>query len=836
MKTNEMILSLFGVRDDKDRDRNKELICAVDHRIDDLSRGIVAQTDMLTSRHAQSDAFFSEGADNIVDSLGTSSGKESQLGHKDQTEAIEVTQKIVVKSLAFPSMGTRENGIIAAHANTFEWIFKRTDSLPWDDFMSWLGDKSGGASIYWISGKAASGKSTLMKLLTQDARVEEALKQWAGHTPRTCAKYFFHNLGSHLQKSHAGLLLSLLHQAFEEFPGLIKDVVPEIWQRVFTKVVRTFVSYPGGGMSSDNDRTWERIESHLKSQASWNWWSLSSLKRAFHSLMWQKVMPPKHCYFIDGLDEFDGDHTEIAAFLQQFSNSKTAKFCVSSRLLPIFKQELRMCPKLRLQDLTVNDITTYVRDHLNAHSRATELAEEEPQLISQLIREIVQTASGVFLWVSLVVKSLLAGMTNFDRTSDLRKRLRELPAELDGLYTHMINRIQPAFYVEQASRLFQLMYLSHRPTSTLALSFADDEDCDVSRAPALEHGERERRVRSITGRVNSRCAGLLEVKWGYPELSTGIIHKGITSEVRYMHLTVKEFLEKPSIWTRLTNKTAGTDFNVAISLLNAVIVELHPNNPVYTEIHYCNAREDHVLHLAELAMVYALQAENSTGVAQMSLLNQLERNIQSICSSTQWTCNHLHCPTRPGLHTLRLPWSGADSEFRTESFLTFAVSRGLVRYVQARLGGPVGLINYKSNVPLLECATTCRPEDYLGITSQPPMVAMLLKAGLKPNERRTKRSSWEYVLERLCVSVEKHISLDNSWLDICKLFVMYGAARNASCNRDVQCGHTVVELVQTAFSHLLHEAVQDLVRMISPHTAQGKAKRKSRKRKRNASG
>ena len=166
-----------------------------------------------------------------------------------------------------------------------------------------------------------------------------------------------------------------------------------------------------------------------------------------------------------------------------------------------------------------------------------------------------------------------------------------------------------------------------------------------------------------------------------------------------MHLTVKEFLEKASIWTRLTNKTAGTDFNVAISLLNAVIVELHPNNPVYTELLRCSSRENHVLHLTELAMVYALQAENSTGVAQMSLLNQLERNILSICLSTKWTCNNEDCAARSSPHSLRLPWSGAHSDIYTDPFLAFAVSRGLMRYVQVKLGGPAGLINYKSNVP-----------------------------------------------------------------------------------------------------------------------------------------
>ena len=85
------------------------------------------------------------------------------------------------------------------------------------------------------------------------------------------------------------------------------------------------------------------------------------------------------------IDEFDGDHAEICDFLAQAASTENLEICLSSRPLAVFEQAFKLCPKLRLQDLTRNDIRTYVCDKLDAHSRAFELATEEPELLSRLI-------------------------------------------------------------------------------------------------------------------------------------------------------------------------------------------------------------------------------------------------------------------------------------------------------------------------------------------------------------------------------------------------------------------------------------------------------------------
>lgn len=57
---------------------------------------------------------------------------------------------------------------------TFEWIHKipETSDISWSDFNNWL---RCGTGIYWINGKAASDKSTLMKYAHEDPRTQEAL-------------------------------------------------------------------------------------------------------------------------------------------------------------------------------------------------------------------------------------------------------------------------------------------------------------------------------------------------------------------------------------------------------------------------------------------------------------------------------------------------------------------------------------------------------------------------------------------------------------------------------------------------------------------------------------
>ena len=191
----------------------------------------------------------------------------------------------------------------------------------------------------------------------------------------------------------------------------------------------------------------------------------------------------------------------------------------------VFEEAFKLFPGLRIQELTRGDITRYSSDRLHSHPRSLSISQEKPGLMGDLLADVVQISSGVFLWVKLAVKSLLDGMTNSDDICDLRRRLHELPPELHDLYAHMLEQIHPKFYLEQASRLLQIQYQSEEEFSAGFLSFADDRDEDlvfrIDQHSQLDILEREE---AINVRLKSRCLGLLEIVYTGPRHGRGYLN------------------------------------------------------------------------------------------------------------------------------------------------------------------------------------------------------------------------------------------------------------------------------------------------------------------------
>lgn len=424
-------------------------------------------------------------------------GKSNRLHGQDGRERHEIPSNSLVEAtllrgLLFPTLEARQEAVAEAHGKTFQWVLEESTKFqsPWDNFVQWLRGKS---NIYWINGKAASGKSTLMKYICSHPKVRQALEVWSDQSLLVTATYFFWNTGMPLQKSQDGLLRSLLYQILSKCPHLIEYVLPELWAKL------------------KNQKP--KVVSKLRE--SWHSWSSSHLKQAFKRLMDQCTHSLKICLFIDGLDEFDGDHGDIIAFFKRVSTATNIKLCLSSRPLLIFEQEYGAFSKLRLQDLTRNDIKTYAYDKLHDNPRIRSLSQTQPDLLTQLVLEILEMSSGVFLWVTLAIRSLLRGLTNLDSIGELQHLLRALPPELDDLFSLMLRSIQPALYVVQASKLFQIMYQSRPGLTALALSYANDEHVILpisTPVGPISSFEARERVLDIGNRVKSRCAGLLEVE------------------------------------------------------------------------------------------------------------------------------------------------------------------------------------------------------------------------------------------------------------------------------------------------------------------------------------
>jgi hypothetical protein len=319
----------------------------------------------------------------------------------------------ILESLRFNTMTYRYETISEAHKRTFEWIFRDPDAegKPWSSFIKWA---ESGSGIYWINGKAGSGKSTLMRFIVDDPRTQSHLQQWAPRENLITPAFFFWNSGVPEQRSQAGLLRSIIYEVLQKHTTFFPVVFPEEWPKALE------LSSHGVSLMSET-------------------WSLSRLQRAFKRLLGCASKKFQFCFFIDGLDEYDGNHEEITNLFYELSGLPYVKFCIASRPLIVFKNAFAMSPALRLQDLTSKDIEIYVKDKLNGHKRMKVLTEKDPRSSNYLVHELIVKAEGVFLWVTLVVKTLLKGLGQRDGFPQLLKRLNSFPSELEQLYGHMLN-------------------------------------------------------------------------------------------------------------------------------------------------------------------------------------------------------------------------------------------------------------------------------------------------------------------------------------------------------------------------------------------------------------
>lgn len=131
-------------------------------------------------------------------------------------------EQMILHLLRFQTMDERHDSIPPAYRQTYEWIFQSKD------YLSWL---SGSSSLYWISGKPGSGKSTLMKHIAHHQQTIDRLREWSqGHEVIKAQFYLWSASRNSLMKSQEGLLRSILFQILREAPSLIPSAFPEQWE------------------------------------------------------------------------------------------------------------------------------------------------------------------------------------------------------------------------------------------------------------------------------------------------------------------------------------------------------------------------------------------------------------------------------------------------------------------------------------------------------------------------------------------------------------------------------------------------------------------------------
>lgn len=479
----------------------------------------------------------------------------------------------LIRGLSFSEMHHRQESIHDNFEGTFQWIYEPPRDLdtPWDSFATWLTE---GRGIYWITGKAGSGKSTLMRMLHESERTVDLLRTWCRELPLVTGSFFFWNSGSKMQMSQEGLLRSVLLQIIE--------------QRL---------------RQENCDTLKDKLVVFAMMQESLQNFQFKDLLQLFRFVIEDAGKSIKFFLILDGLDEFDGDKSKLISLVHTLGKYDHVKVCTSSRPWTVFEDGFRQQPSLMLQHLTHHDILLYTRENLRKEPAFRELSWGDPSNASELIRSITRKASGVFLWVVLTVESLIKGLTDGDRVKDLEARLDEIPEELEDLFRKMLHGLEGRYF-QDAARLFQI----HRATRwrgfgghagarfpLLVYGFADEHGTDLdmtSKWPPRSLSAKECFMvsASMKRRINSRCNGLLEIGdsvpngreiWStkYKQLDSLISEAEAGNQsalpmldslscslarasVQYLHRTVKDYLETPDIRRSIESSapTEGEDY------------------------------------------------------------------------------------------------------------------------------------------------------------------------------------------------------------------------------------------------------------------------------------
>lgn len=360
-------------------------------------------------------------------------------------ELINEKRQSILRSLYYEQLREREFAITDAHTKTFQWVFGDNTTFK---FREWLREQNG---VYWIAGKAGSGKSTLMKFIIEQYATSIALREWSGSDDLIITKHFFWSPGTAIQKSQEGLFRALLFQILSQCPEIINKVCAERF--------------------------------HAPYAESFGPWSRLQLLQVLDNIGAMKDPKFKACLFIDGLDEYQGDHTELVQIIQRVGSHNHLKICASSRPWLDFVDAFDGSPwKLYVHDLTQQDMYNFVKDTLSEDSRFKRLQSSHRSATTELIAEITKRAQGVFLWTFLVVQSLLRGLGNEDNISDLHCRVQLLPTDLSEYFDQMLASIEDV-YQTRVSRLFLTLSLARTTFPIVTFLYLNFDDEPISEEP-----------------------------------------------------------------------------------------------------------------------------------------------------------------------------------------------------------------------------------------------------------------------------------------------------------------------------------------------------------------
>ncbi|KAF4845268.1 hypothetical protein CGCSCA4_v006866 [Colletotrichum siamense] len=430
--------------------------------------------------------------------------------HESKTALGRKAYSKIMDKLKVDGMVDRFDEVDEAHEHTFGWILElgpapetetAEETQARQGIIDWL---SYGDGVFHITGKPGAGKSTLMKYLCQSPKAQDFLSSWAGDKLLMTTNFFFWRLGIDAQKSLHGLRRALLYAILQELPGFTENVFPRHWKSIFDDKL---VSIQNKDVDTALEALFEQTD------------FLSS-----HRLV----------FFIDGLDEYDGDHDGILKTILKWTkvHKDDIKLCVSSREWEIFTQRLADCPRIKLQEITRRDVQTYVNEELSENEEFTQVSLRSPEILN-LADIIIEKAEGVFLWVKITLRSLKWGLLSGESVRELEERISTLPNELEALYQSIFDAMRNSGHTSQLDKMRAMRTIltisryaigevgwgywpSLFQVPLILYSFIDEYERDKDFAINLPIGKMEdsvqrERIEKARRMIYQRCMGLLEI-------------------------------------------------------------------------------------------------------------------------------------------------------------------------------------------------------------------------------------------------------------------------------------------------------------------------------------
>ncbi|RYP08545.1 hypothetical protein DL765_008750 [Monosporascus sp. GIB2] len=593
----------------------------------------------------------------------------------------------VLESLYFPELRRRWSQIRKADQRSNEWIYDRQQT----SFMSWLESQKKGDGLFYITGRAGSGKSTLMKYVYENPRTARTLEKRAGTGKLYTASYYFWNQGTEMQKSGIGLFQSLLYQILKSAPDLILSVCHD------------------------------RLDHEV--------WEMEDLNDIFKRIARQTELHAKYCFFIDGLDEYDGEEKDIIQLLQALSISGHIKICASSRPGRQYENFLRSYDRtFDIAHFTKEDMKRYIDTRLQASTNWRSLVASDPAC-QDIINELSARARGVWLWVSLVTDDIVKEAEKNEEVATLRKIVDECPDDLHDYFERIINRI-PKLHREEMAQTFLVVVEELQPLPLYAFALLEEERrnsdyaIDAPIKPIYE-AEVEPRYSALKDRVRNRCGDLLIVDDEPHPIF-------LSHSVDFLHRTVRDFLRD---YDKQLKNYLVEEFDPLVSL-SRICLNLLKALPVANFRDRDSANK--VIGLTDELLYYAHEVEKRSKLQEAPLVRLLDeldtvnshhaRNIRN-----HWT----HARDSPPPRGLDEYYEGGKC-----NFLALAVQARLVKYVRAKVqANPHNM--QKGGRPLLDYALRPRritpiSMPYHSIRDDPSldvdMVELLLHNGADTNQ------------------------------------------------------------------------------------------------------